>query len=325
MKWLPMIVICLLMPAALYSAPQPSVRNSQANDPLYGWNFGYLIRLRDSDTGKFDNTIQVHTQSVMHTELAQQTLTAAEGMVQLLKSHLGRMFRVSESGSLHIWLCENGQSGGQLSKDSLYIFSIGTERSPAQRCRELAHELGHSVLPGISGYTEPEPWANGYLGEQIILRWLDQAMKSGELKPEQFFGVTQKDISELVTSRYENLLAAWRNGQFSETELNRRDAVGMKALIGFVAYMQTVYGDEVLSESFRRLMAPSAQELVTAFKRSVDDTLPIRLMLSQPTRLYLPACRAKWSASPELLIKKPEWRKFNANPAALVEVSLRQK
>ncbi|MHB1460798.1 MAG: hypothetical protein ACYC1M_05920 [Armatimonadota bacterium] len=319
------IVTCFLMHSLLMASPQPSVRSSQASDPTYRWNFSYIVRMRDTETGQFDNTIQVHTQTTASVELAQQTLAAAAGMVQLLKDHLGRMFRISESGNLHIWLCENGESGGQLSKDNLYIFSIGKERTPAQRCRELAHELGHSALPGISGYTEPEPWANGYLGEQMLLRWLDQSMKDGTAKPVQYFGAAPKEITEMVTSRYENLLAAWRNGQFTEADLNRRDSVGMKALIGFVAYIQTTYGDEMLSESFRRLMAPTSLELLAAFKRSVNDSLPCKLMISQPTRIYLPVCRVKMGITLEQILKKPEWRKVNATPSAPVEVSLRVK
>ncbi len=319
------IAVCVMIPSLLVASPQPSVRSLPAIDPTYRWSFGQVVRMRDSETGAFDNTIQVHTQSSLHTELAQQTLIAASGMVQLLKAHLGRMFRISESGGLHIWLCENGESGGQLSKDNLYIFSIGKERTPPQRCRELAHELGHSALPGISGYTDPEPWANGYLGEQMLLRWLDQAMKDGTAKPEQYFGTASKELTEMVASRYDNLLAAWRNGQFTETDLNRRDSVGMKALIGFVAYIQTTYGDEILSESFRRLMSPTALELSAAFERSVNDSLPSRLMISQPTRIYVPAGRVKMGTLPEQIVKKPEWRKVNASPSAAVEVSMRAK
>ena len=305
------IIACifLLISGMVSAAPQPSVRVQPARDPIYGWNFNHIIRFRDSETGQFDNTIQVHTQSVLYTELSEQTLLAASDFVQLLKTHLGRMFRISESGGLHIWLCDNGQSGGQLSKDNLYIFNMGNERTSAQRCRELAHELGHSVLPGICGYTEPEPWANGYLGEQMLLRWLDASMKANQPQPQQYFGVTQKDISEMVTSRYESLLTAWRTGQYTETDLNRRDAVGMKALIGFIAYIQTVYGDDVLSESFRRIMAPNAQEMTKAFKRSVDDALPTELRILQTTKLYVPACRISINGQAEQLVKKPEWRK----------------
>lgn len=75
---------------------------------------------------------------------------------------------------IDVWLSRSGDAGGEEWGRNIYLFAIDTPRAPAEWLRELAHEFAHHVLPEIGPFDHPEPWASGYLGERLFLKWLLQ-------------------------------------------------------------------------------------------------------------------------------------------------------
>jgi hypothetical protein len=95
-------------------------------------------------------------------------------------------------GIVDVYLCYGGKAGGEqlfdeedvpgkkaIKVNTIYIYDLPSLTDPVEMAREVAHEYGHAVLPPVGGYSEPESWANGYLGEKLYMRWMRDEMAAG--------------------------------------------------------------------------------------------------------------------------------------------------
>lgn len=119
---------------------------------------------------------QVHTTEAKSLPVARQVarlllLLLGESRERLRYDHPNNAEDVQ---AVDVWLmpqAETGVSadaGGRQVKDNIFIYTIDAPRTPIEWTREVAHEYGHYALPGVSGFTSPEEWANGVLGERHI-------------------------------------------------------------------------------------------------------------------------------------------------------------
>ena len=60
-----------------------------------------------------------------------------------------------EEGLVHVYLCEMGPAGAEQYQDNIYVYDIGQPRTAAEWAREVAHELGHYLLPAVGDFDEP--------------------------------------------------------------------------------------------------------------------------------------------------------------------------
>ena len=79
---------------------------------------------------------------------------------------------VNGTAPFDVWLCRQGQTGGEQWRSNIYFYDLDAPRSSIEWIREIIHEYGHLALPAIGGYSAPEYWANGYYGERLITRWI---------------------------------------------------------------------------------------------------------------------------------------------------------
>jgi len=150
-----------------------------------------------------------------------------------------------------VWLCTGGQSGGEQWRSNIYLYDLDTPRSSIEWIREIAHEYSHLALPAIGGYDAPEYWANGYLGERLIVRWL-MRLPDGPARVQAVWG----DFSG--AANFERLLIAPALAQYkktgpSPTWLARKDEAGMRYLIGQALAFDDKYGSARLGDAFTRL------------------------------------------------------------------------
>ncbi len=156
---------------------------------------------------------------------------------------------------VQVWLTRQGgqgnaaDAGGEQIKNDIYLYSIYTERRPVEWAREVAHEYGHFALPGVSGYTSPEEWANGVLGERLFLYWLREDLRAGKLHPDDVPFVTADQLDEYIVRQDIPLLRRITHDGVDERQLARRDAAGMDYYTGFALYLDTVYGSRALLDA----------------------------------------------------------------------------
>ena len=196
----------------------------------------------------------VHAPDADSAPLAQRTAR----FLMLLHGENGERLRLEHPRAtpfVEVWL--SGQAGAGLEADiggeqfrnQIYLYRIFTERSPAEWAREVAHEYGHFALPGVTGFMEPEAWANGVLGERLFLKWLqedwmNQRLESADIPfvtPTQLTAYNEKKIAPALQREA-------RNGP--DAALRQTDSVGMEALVGLALYCDSVYGSKGLRDAF---------------------------------------------------------------------------
>jgi len=151
-----------------------------------------------------------------------------------------------------VWLSVGGPTGGgEQWRSNLYLYNLETPRSSIEWLREVVHEYSHLALPAIGGYQAPEYWANGYLGERLLVRWLIR-LPDGPAEVSSVWG----DFSG--ASNFERLLIApplalYKKIGPSPAWLARRDEPGMRYLIGQALTFDDKYGSVRLGDALSRL------------------------------------------------------------------------
>jgi hypothetical protein len=156
---------------------------------------------------------------------------------------------------LDVWLARSGRAGGEEYQGNIYLFDVAAPRAPAEWVREVAHEYSHVVLPLIGKYTAPEPWASGYLGERLFLKWLlaDNGMTDVWDEPIDGAAYVAHQVAPPRTRFLEE-------GPASLT-LERRDQEGMEFAIGQVLAIEATYGPKILRPLFAALNDPNPEKL----------------------------------------------------------------
>jgi hypothetical protein len=227
---------------------------SAAVEPQHGGTFSHITYIYRT-TSTPDQPYQilfccVHYTDIKDADLAQRAgkllLLARDTMVKNLKRG-----PFNDDRPFDVWLCRNGQAGGEQWRDNIYFYDLDTQRSSIEWIREIVHEYSHLALPAIGGYDKPEYWANGYIGERLIVRWL-QRRKDGPQLVESLWGTFSG------ASNFDRLLIAPAIKLYTTTGpsaawIDRKDADGMRYFIGQILTIDDKYGGRILGQAMSHL------------------------------------------------------------------------
>ena len=223
---------------------------THAEEPQHHWSFAKAAYVYSADGQSLRLFCAVHYPTDADAALAARIARLLALAHQTLTRRTG-----SEAANgavpFDVWLCTGGQSGGEQWRDNLYLYDIETPRSSIEWLRETVHEYAHLALPAIGGYEAPEYWANGYLGERLLVRWMERG-PDGPAHVEALWG----DFSG--APNFDRLLIApplalYRKIGPSPIWLARKDEAGMRYLIGQALTFDDKYGASRLGDAFRRL------------------------------------------------------------------------
>ena len=166
-------------------------------------------------------------------------------------------------------------AGGEQFKNQIYIFNIFADRRPVEWVREIAHEYGHYILPGVSGFKAPEEWANGVLGERLFLHWTREGIDTGAIKAEDVPFAKPDEISEYVARQDMPLLQRIARDGIMESLLAKRDANAMDSYTGLALYSDSVNGTSALRNALSYTAPKTQGSFVQApdFLRGIQDSL----------------------------------------------------
>jgi hypothetical protein len=171
---------------------------------------------------------------------------------------LGRAYgnyapRFTRDGVMNVWLAEKGQAGGETFGEHIYLYDVSTHRSETEWVREVAHEYGHSTLPIVGGYAQPEYAANGRLGERLYLRWL---LKNPVPKDETHSWVRALKPAELKEGRLDAPIKLFANLGPESPKLRDTDTSAMDAFVGLALYLDAANGSDFLAEVLGNINRP---------------------------------------------------------------------
>lgn len=183
-------------------------------------------------------------------------------------------------GGASVWLTHTGKPGGEEADGSLWLHAINEPRAPAEWVRELAHEYAHAVLPTLGPYSQPERWANGYLGERLFLKWMLHDNPQGDVWTEPIDGAAY------VANQVAPLRELFLNEGPESPRAALTDADGMHFLIGQFMLLEWAHGPVLLKEVLRRIGSPSPKGLPVILAASIRALQPPTLPLNP--RAFIP-------------------------------------
>jgi hypothetical protein len=275
-------------------------RQAPARDPKFDLPFdrayhGYVL---DPANSRWRLRFVVHYAAAAGAggrELAVNCISLLLRSACLCDSHLGPV--AGDPKPLHLWLAETGKPGAESWGPDIYLWSAGTAREPGEWVREIIHEYGHAALPGVNHFAEPEPWANGRLGEQLLSRWLKDSGARGAEHP-----WLAADLGALAADADRCLSEFLRSGLGSPL-VDDHSAAGMDFYLGFVNYIERALGAKVLAAAMRLTVGNTCRAFVVGVQRALGQEIRSGIELravpatpgNLPHWLYLPAGR--WAAS----------------------------
>ncbi len=223
---------------------------THAEEPQHGWKFAKVVYVYSPDGESRRLFCAVHYSNKANLMLAERVARLLALTHQTLTRQTGQE-AANGVAPFDVWLCTGGQSGGEQWRDNLYLYDLDTPRSSIEWLRETVHEYAHLALPAVGGYQAPEYWANGYLGERLLVRWFERA-PDGPARVEALWG----DFSG--AANFDKLLLAPPLALYKKIGPNpawlaRKDETGMRYLIGQALTFDDKHGAARLGAAFRRL------------------------------------------------------------------------
>ena len=193
-------------------------------------------------------------------------------------------------------------TGGEQFDNNIYLYDIVRDRSATEWAREIAHEYGHYALPGISGFSAPESWANGMLGERLFFKWIGEDLKARRLRPEEIPFLSPEQLETYLTLQVNPLVRRILREGVQPKELEKRDGEGMDYYTGVALTIDTLYGSKMLLNALAATRSPDskrfplAPDFLHGFQEALRDapafavTLPVTAKDStmESFMLYLP-------------------------------------
>jgi hypothetical protein len=210
-----------------------------------------------------------------------------------------------KNGCPDVWLCRDGEAGGEQTREHLFIYDALSSRSSVEWLRTVAHEYGHYLLPGPAGYTAPEAWANGLLGERMFIKWLNEDLASGRLGDHGIGWIAAEGVRDYCDRQVAPLVErVLRNGP-DRALIAGTGKASMDEALGLLLYADSVQGSTVLPRMLewlpsRAARMPTGVALLEAYERLMADQSHVvyRVPAGAPAWLYVPAGRLEARSDP---------------------------
>ncbi|MCH8977801.1 MAG: hypothetical protein IH945_00970 [Armatimonadetes bacterium] len=208
--------------------------------------------------------------------------------------------------------------------NNIYIYSVSNLDDPLEFARELAHEYGHATLPGIGGYSEPEDWANGDLGERVYMTWLLQAMKAGKLRPADVMHATMDQMQGYYDKTVLPDLKRVGTKGPSLATLARRDKSGYRELLGLASYCAAMMPHKMFGRAVALTASPDAEGflkgVVEAAAERAEWKVTVPMGLPKNGQIWVPMAKGKVVGAKELQ-RRGDWVKIQITTDSVTVVN----
>jgi hypothetical protein len=213
--------------------------------------------------------------------LAEQVCATLLQLYWLAQQSLNTITRFSPDKPTDVWLCEGGKAGAEQPANApahLYFYDINSpERSSLEWLREMTHEYGHLVLPGIAGFEGGvEPYINGHIGERLFLLWLAaQSLNPSDKRSPAAFNVSPQDLAAYVRDNSYTALRRFVNEGPRSPFIEDVGVEGMEFVVGFLLYVERTHGSllmqAVLDDTQKQVgVYLTARDVFSAYARTLD-------------------------------------------------------
>jgi hypothetical protein len=292
-------------------------------DPLHKAAFSYRVQgVAEGTTPTVLFEIYAQRQTLYpYAERACRLLLAC---YDLACTRLGLDHALRYDRLLRVFLMTEGKAGAEQQQNLMYLYDLSERVPPQEWLRELTHEYGHWILPPINSYEEPEPWANGDLGERWFTYHLLARARSEGSEPDFLMGASLSALEAYLRRTVEPLVERMaREGLHPQRWRSRRRA-GYEEYLAFALYIDRVYGSERLGRAMLCAGGVEPDDFLRGVRESLTE--PERLQVQLPFGngyLFLPGGAARWriieprgaTLMPDP--KRPEWARCSVSQATV--------
>ena len=239
----------------VFIVPNDELTNDQ-EDPVDNWPFSRAAYVYTTRSGLKANLLcTVYYQTTDYSDLAHHI----GALLALLDDvYYQKMFvsRADDSYPFNVWLCSTApvSNGGEQWQNNIYFYDIGDDRSSIEWIREIAHEFSHLAFRAVGGqYTFPEAFANGYLGERLLVRWLSRGAAGGAPSVEAAWTRTFGGYPNFERLLINPALKEFTSHGLNKTELAQKDGTGMRYMIGMMLYLDDVCGSAAVGSALQSI------------------------------------------------------------------------
>ncbi len=215
-----------------------------------------------------------------------------------------------------VYLAQEGKAGGEQftgvdgtnPANVIYIYDVESFTDPVERAREIAHEYGHATLPPVGGFKEPEEWSNGFLGERLYLVWLREAMRAGELKPDDAAGATPAGLDAYIARQVTPLVSKVQASGPNAALLGKDTKAAMDHYMGVVLAAEQVLPRKVFARSLVLNADLSAKGYLTALNDAIEEG-PVEVKVEKGKAQWIPVGKSKITGA-ATLERKDGWARI---------------
>jgi hypothetical protein len=314
-------------------------------DPPQQWQFDWIASSfgpdldapKDPATGEPQGRLRFRVFSQVKKSGYDYTVLVARQAIRMWdvafsKYRIGHKESVNK-GIIDFYLAFGGEAGGEYMQgqdvlpdnsvttvSTIYIYDIRSFTKPIEMAREVAHEYGHAVLPAVGGYTSPEFWANGYLGEKFFMRILRDQYKKNLIGPDDAMGATLTQLDNWVKVNVDPLVVRTATTAPSVAQLADKGKPGMDAYMGLVLYADTIFPPSVLTRSMLIMGSQEAKDYPDALLRATQEMPKITLAIPDYLKdkpIWIPLGKGK-VAQAQVLARSGDWAQIKPQAGGVV-------
>lgn len=245
----------------------------------------------------------------------------------------------ARDGLVDFYLCFGGDPGGEqlfgeeilpnqaqpAKVNTVYIYQLSSFKDPLEMAREVAHEYGHAILPGIGGFRQPEAFANGYLGEKLFLKWMRDGIQNSKANPSAVPQLTEQDVMGAPLDRLNTWVSAnvdplvkQAGSRYPAANLINEAPGGMDAFLGLALYVEALCPPSVFTRSLAytrdahggntdmRPPTDYAESVLTAASETEMLALSVPTVLKNQKTIWIPLGKGSVSGA-TVVSRKNGW------------------
>lgn len=300
----------------------PSPLAAPVEDPLHRAAFAYRVQGIE-ETAQATVLLEVYAQRGTLYPYAERACRLLLSCYHLARTRLGLDHPVRYDRLLRVFLMTEGRAGAEQQRNLLYMYALNERVPPHEWVRELTHEYGHWIIPPINSYTEPEPWANGDLGERWFTYHLLEQQKRGSeetnILPDSLMGASLQSLEAYVRRAVEPLVERMAREGLNPQRWRSRRRDGFEEYLAFALYMDRVYGSARLGRAMLCAGGVEPDDFLRGARESLTEVDTLRAQLPfRDAYLFLPGGTVRWRIMQPSDVKltpdpkRPEWARCSA-------------
>jgi len=302
-------------------SPQPLP--TPVEDPLHTAAFSYRVQgVLEEPTPT--TLFEVYAQRQTLYPYAERACRLLLACYDLARTRLGLDHALRYDRLLRVFLMTEGKAGAEQQQNLMYLYDLSERVPPQEWLRELTHEYGHWIIPPINSYEEPEPWANGDLGERWFTYHLLARARSAGSEPDFLMGASLSALEAYLRRAVEPLVERMAREGLHPQRWRLRRRAGYEEYLALALYIDRVYGSARLGRAMLCAGGVEPDDFLRGVRESLTELERLQVHLPFANGyLFLPGGAARWriieprgaTLTPDP--KRPEWARCSTTFATL--------